>query len=485
MKIKYLLSTAIVSAIALTSCSFLDEFDPNSVTTGNFYISESDIDTSVNGVYAALKQSYYYQNNHFFTDERAHVTVERDAGANSGIPYQFYNYTLTAENTYVYNRYSQLYKLIARANTVLAHIDDVTYAKADTRDSYEAQVLFLRALTYYHLVVEWGDVPLVLSECASRDEVNAANHRVPKRQVYQAIFDDLKVVTESPLPNHAAECGRANKAAAYALWGKALLQAGSDEDFADENRTLLTEAVEKLSKAWEMRTFGELSEIAYSSLWNLSTQKNNPESLFQINYIQGNADLGSAWNYLYGPIAGGTTSLHQGQLYNATTAEIYGMFDVADLRREYLRPVEQAGITYYHTMKYVDLDCGADGYGGNNWFVLRYADVVLMLAEANLKLGNDTTAVAWMNMVRKRAGLPDWSGSDLRQGIYDERLFEFMQEGHRWHDLRRMYPKAEMISVFNAINSNFGLKDLLLPIPYNERVLNPEGLYQNPGYPQD
>ena len=105
-------------------------------------------------------------------------------------------------------------------------------------------------------------------------------------------------------------------------------------------------------------------------------------------------------------------------------------------------------------MKYADLECGANGYGGNNWIVLRYADVALMLAEAYYWSKEETLAKTWLNKVRERAGLGDWSGSDLRQGIYDER----------------------------AINSNFSLKDLLLPIPYNERILNPEGLYQNPGY---
>lgn len=138
--------------------------------------------------------------------------------------------------------------------------------------------------------------------------------------------------------------------------------------------------------------------------------------------------------------------------------------------------------TYYHTMKYADLECGANGYGGNNWIVLRYADVALMLAEAYYWQGVSPTAETYLNMVRRRAGLADWSGSDLRQGIYDERLFEFIQEGLRWQDVLRMYSNEEMIEHYNAVNSNFSVKDLLLPIPYNERILNPEGLYQNPGY---
>ena len=160
MKIKHMF-ILLAASVSTASCGFLDEYDPNATTVGNFYKSEADIVTSLNGVYASLTQSYYYTNNHYFTDVRSHDTAVTDSGANSGIPYQFYNYTLTEENSYVYNRYTQLFKTISRANTLLAHLDDVSYSNGDARNTYEAEIRFLRALTYFHLVTEWGDVPLV------------------------------------------------------------------------------------------------------------------------------------------------------------------------------------------------------------------------------------------------------------------------------------------------------------------------------------
>ncbi len=487
MKIKHILA-ALALLPVLTSCDFLDEYDPNATTTGNFYSSEKDIATSLNGVYASLaQQGYYFENIHFFTDTRANVTVIRDSGANSGIPYQFYNYTITEENSYVYNRYTQLFKTIARANTVLAHLDDVSYANSSTRDTYEAEARFLRGLTYFYLVTEWGDVPLILRELTTTDEVASHNHRVAKEEVYKAIFADMKYVTESPLADiqSAAACGRASKVAAWALWGKATLQMACDDDFETQKSDLLTQAVEKLTAAWNLRPFSQLSDIPYANIWNLSTQKSCPEALFQVNFLQGNATLSSVWNYKYGPIQSGTTSLRTGGLENAAKEEYYNSFEAGDIRKAYLRATTASGVTYYHTMKFVDLECGTDGYGGNNYVVLRHADVVLMLAEACYWQGDEATAKTWLNMVRSRAGLGAWSGTDLRQGIYDERLHEFMQEGLRWQDLLRMYSRTEMIQHFNAINSNFALKDLLLPIPYNERILNPAGLYQNPGYGQN
>lgn len=486
MKIRHIFTLLAASAM-LMSCGFLDEYNPNSVTAGNYYTSEDDIVASLNGVYTSLTQSYVANNYHYFTDVRANTTVVTSSGANSGIPYQFYNYTLTPENVYVYNRYTQLYKIISRANTLFAHLGDVSYASPAARDTYEAEARFLRALAYYWLVTEWGDVPLVLKELESTEEVRANNYRRPKAEIYQAIFDDLKYVTESPLSDvqPASACGKVGKAAAWALWGKALLQQACDEDFAGSKPALLREAIEKLSAAWDLRKFAELASVPYSAIWDLSTQKSCAESIFQVNYLQGNADLGSVWNYLFGPEDAGVTSQKKGELQNVTTRSVYDSFEPGDIRRTFLRATNKAGQTYYHTMKYADLECGANGYGGNNWIVLRYADVALMLAEAYYWSGAKPTAEIWLNKVRERAGLNDWAGDDLRQGIYDERMHEFMQEGLRWQDVLRMYDRAEMLEHFGAINSNFSEKDLLLPIPYNERNLNPEGLYQNPGYEND
>ena len=197
MKIKHMF-ILLAASVSTASCGFLDEYDPNSTTVGNFYKSEADIVTSLNGVYASLTQSYYYTNNHYFTDVRSHDTAVTDSGANSGIPYQFYNYTLTEENSYVYNRYTQLFKTISRANTLLAHLDDVSYSNGDARNTYEAEIRFLRALTYFHLVTEWGDVPLILTELKTKDEVQANNYRRPKSEVYKAVFADLDFVLGSP-----------------------------------------------------------------------------------------------------------------------------------------------------------------------------------------------------------------------------------------------------------------------------------------------
>lgn len=476
----------ICAALLLPSCSsFLDEYDPNTLSSGDYYETEADVRASVYGVYASLLQSYYYTQNHFFTDVRGGNSVITDSGANSGIPYQFYNYTLTEENAYVYNRYTQIYKTISRANKVLQHLDDVNYVNPATRNMYEGEMRFLRALSYFHLVTEWGDVPLVLEYLTSREKVMESDVRVPKAKVWKAIFDDLEwVISSSGLPDRTSEadCGRTCIAAAHALYGKALLQSALEDDFAGNRTETLTAAVSQLEAAWAVRGFNKLSDISFADIWNVDTQAKCPENIFQINAVGGNESACSVWNYLYGPTTTGITSNRVGGNNNLVTPTFVSLYTPGDVRISMLKGTTLSGVSYYHTMKYADLTTDADGFGGNNWVVLRYADVALMLAEAWYWQNNPTQAAQWLNRVRARAGLSDFSGLDLKEDIYLQRRLEFVHEGLAWQDALRHYTDDEMIAHYSSLNINFSRKDLLLPIPYSERILNPGGLPQNFGY---
>ena len=484
MKKIHIIMIAIAAVISASCSDFLNESDPNSITSGNFYENEADITNVLNSAYASLKLSYYFVNSYHFTDVRSNLTLCLDSGARGGAYFQFYNFTLNEENEFLLSRYQNIYKSIGYADKLIQHLDDVTYADPNTRNSYEAQARFIRALGFYTLVTEWGAVPVFDKALTSMEEIKAANHRAPKADVYAQIYKDLQYVIDSPLSDLTpeADCGRVNKVAAYTLYGKAALQQATDEDFASEKTTLLKKAEQMLEAAWSKKTFNELKDIPFNTVWDLSTQKGCKENIFQINFVAKNKDLGSDFAYVYGPMSDpNITSKHQGSNASMTNKAFYDTYDAADVRKSYLRKTTYAGLEYYHSMKFKDLDCGTDGYGGNNWIVLRYADVVLMLAEAYYWDNNPTEAQKWLNMVRKRAGLGNWTGTDLRAGIYDERLKEFIHEGHSWHDYLRRFNKAEMIAHY-SYNPNFSEKDRLFPIPYSERILNPEGLPQNPGY---
>ncbi len=494
MKLKNIL--IILSAlVAFSSCDFLDEFDPNSVTTENYYQNEADIEATLNGVYASMKQNYVIGNMHLFTDVKANLTGYYDTGVGSGHPYQLYNFTVVVDNTYIYNRYGQLFYVVARANNLLAHLDDVTYANPNTRNTFEAEARFLRAIAYFWLVAEFGDVPLTLTALTTTDEIKAANVRVPKAQIYAAICDDLKYVTESPLGDTPAKSGKVSKVAAWALWGKVLLQQARDDSFKAQEQTLLADAIVKLEKAWGMRKFGELSDIPYDQVFDIATQKNCPENIFQINYIGGDPNLGSGWFNSFAPNDPAYTAFVGGS-NNPTDNFIYDSFETGDVRKNYLYPYTHSGLTRYYTKKYFEPDCAVDGGGASNWVLLRHADVVLMLAEAEYWSGDEAAAKTWLNMTRKRANLGncDETGTELRDAIYWERTHEFIHEGHGWLDALRKFTDDEIVTYYSSErpygigeniikgNANFSKTDLLYPIPFREQVLNPEGLPQNPGY---
>ena len=488
MKKIHIILIALVAVMSASCKDFLTETDPNKITSGDYYSSEADVEAVLNQAYASLKLNYYFQNSYHFTDIHSNLTICNDSGARGGAYYQWYNYTLTESNEFLLSRYQNIYKSIGYCDKLISHLGDISWSDENTKKAFEAEARFIRALGFYTLVTEWGPVPVFDGALTTMAEINAANHRAPRADVYAQIYKDLQKVIDSPLSDRDSEatCGRVSKAAAYALLGKAKLQQATDEEFAAQKADILADAKAALNSCWALRGWAtDNLPTPFNEIWDLSTQKKCKENIFQINYIQKSASLGSDFAYVYGPSADANiTSKHSCNGASMTSKAVYDLYAAGDARKAYLRKTIFAGSEYYHSMKYKDLDAGTDGYGGNNWIVLRYADVALMLAEAYYWDNDETNAKKWLGMVRTRAGVPGVteSGEALRDAIYGERVKEFIHEGHSWHDYLRQYTDAELVAHFSRINPNFTTKDCLFPIPYAERILNREGLPQNPGY---
>ena len=181
MKLNKLFSIIAISVAAVSCSDFLNLSDPNAVTTANYYTSLTDIQNSVNGVYAVLKEGNFMGSSAcYFEENKARFLTFPDTGVGGGENAQFDNCTVQAGNQMVLSRWNAIYKCIDRANVVLKHIDDIKYASADVRSQLEAEVRFVRALCYYTLVCDWGPVPVVLSKIETLDGVNKANVRQPR-----------------------------------------------------------------------------------------------------------------------------------------------------------------------------------------------------------------------------------------------------------------------------------------------------------------
>lgn len=482
MKIKKYISIAIlIIAVVCSSCNgFLEESNPNRIPAETYYETEDDIKYAANGAYIALRATGYYKNMWIFTDLRSESTSVQDPGGGNGINYQFYNYSLLTDNTEVKRFWSALYTCITRCNIVLDQIDNITFKNDSEKNRIKGQMYFLRALSYFHLVVQWGDVPIVTKELKTKDEIWAHTKRDPKSEVYNLIENDLKATIESGLPDlqPVSGTGRASKAAAHALLGKVLLTKAMDIDFTSEKAKNLQSAKENLVSAWSLKPFNSLSDIPYGDIFDKKKQNDCPEILFQVMFEGGNSDLSSNYAFNFQPSAQtGLTSIRGGSGNNIPTSWTMNEYETNDNRKNISCGTSQ-NINYIK--KYTDLD-DANGYGDNNWIILRYADVALLIAESKMLLGENDASV-YLNYVRERAGLTASTNPDLRDAIVHERKVELAFEGHSWYDMLRLYSRDELKSIMQAKNANFSNKDFYFPIPYDEYKLDPQRMYQNEGY---
>jgi hypothetical protein len=501
---------SILTLLLLGACSqdFLVETNPNAIATADYYKTENDVLLGLNGVYAALRDnSGIAENSGLYSEERSDNTGRNDNQSNAGEPFQFNAFAILPSNSYLQTHWNSLYQTITRANYVLAGSETVTYAKPETKTQYQAEAKFIRALMYFHLVRKWGDVPLVTKPLTNPEDVAANTVREKKEKVYAQIVADLNDVVNSPLLDiqSAANKGRVSKVAGNALLGQVYLTMATTLDPANQAANL-QQAKTFLTYAYSKRTFGLLKEIPYADVFDVAKKTTNPEAIFQIVYKQGDLNYASSL---------AANNQAQGETINSlrtttgtggnVTPDLVKDYEDGDIRKDFsIKYAPAAVVKDYFITKFRDASAGAgtSGYGGNDWLLIRYADVMLMLAEVNLYLGDEATAISFLDQVRDRAKLPLYAVAKtnpaysakyptLKLAILHERRVELAFENQRWFDLLRFFTPADLVTYFRSKNqadfgaaqlTNFGTKDYYYPIPFNEFKLNPTGMYQNPGY---
>ena len=502
--------TVLVSA-AMFSCGedFLDISDPNAVPSGEFLTTPADVEAAVNGIYAAIRNnSALGESSGLYIDERSDDMGRNDNQSNAGEPFQFNDFSLIPSNTYLKNHWSALYTIVSRANYVINNIESVAYADDNLKSSHLAQASYLRALAYYHLVRKWGGVPLVTIEVKTPDELEAVTYRETEANIYAQIIADLEVATSSTLPDHQpiSGKGRVSKVAAHALLGEVYLTMGSNEIPGKSPSEYFSLSKQNLETAYQKRTFGDLKEISYESVFDVDQKSTNPEIIFQIVYRQGDQNLSSA--VARNNQALGETINSQRPATGSGTRvnlDLVNEYEENDPRKDFsVNYAEDARVQEYFISKYRDVSdaAGVNGFGGNDHIMMRYADVILLLAEVNERLGNTSEAIAMLNQVRDRAGLPLYEQAmqnpdyatqfpTLKLAILHERRVELAFEQKRWYDLLRAFNNSELVMFFKEKDqSEYGIanlqniseKDRYYPIPFDEYQLDPERMYQNPGY---
>ncbi|NDV94657.1 RagB/SusD family nutrient uptake outer membrane protein [Dysgonomonas sp. 521] len=486
----------IMLASLLVSCSdFLDK-EPYEDPSAEALSDKESAIALVNGAYQPLQRPKLYNMRIWSLDIVAGNSEVGAGGGTDGIEtVDLANFVTATDNAAALDIWRGPNPGILYCNTVLENVSSMDIDEA-LKNRCIGEAKFLRAHYYFILVQLFGDVPLTTSTPNPGDDLMPV--RTDKNTIYnEVIVPDLKEAIEL-LPSReeysGSDIGRASKGAAAGMLAKVYLTLGMYQEALD-----MCELVESL---------GYTLNTDYSDCFGGEAKnKNTDESLFEVQYY-GLTDAGfwddenqANWLSTYmGPRNSGWVGGAYG--WNQPTQEFVDQYEEGDLRKDKTILYEGCpsfdGNTYkanmsntgYNVRKFlVPLSVSPD-YNTNSAsiIVLRYADVLLMKAEALNELGRTTEAEEPLYQVRKRAGLTTRSDVEkltqdqMRDKIRHERRIELAFEGHRWFDMIRWDNGQYALDFLHSIGKiNASRKHLLLPIPQKEIDTNPN-LKQNTGY---
>ena len=506
------MKSAIIKGIGLTiilfsieviynSCNKSDlDLTPHGPTEASYFTNQSDFQKAVIGIYAKFNDFYWYDGFDGYGGVASGgnmVLLPGDDITTSDLnPFEIFG-SIQPSNGILNRFYGSAYQMIARANVVLEKIAAVApgvYTTPNLQDYNKGEALFLRGFANYYLWNYFGTAPLDTVRVTSTSQFYPPS-TTGTQLLDQAIQDFTDAAALLPTSWDPSNVGRATQNSANGMLGKCLVFRGSWTKSSEDFAAALT-------------AFGKISGITlvpdFADNFAFDTENNN-ESLFEYQATQAQG-LDNVWLSNDFDISVGNASVYWGfysgqQQYGqgvfTGTAKLKASFDAADPRLPVTMDATNA------IQKYIARDAlDQVGVGSlNNPRLLRYADVLLLEAEATLGSGgSNATAIGFINEVRTRARqmvsggtVPaDFSTSEssatvVMQWIMDERLRELAGEGQRWFDLRRWSTEG-IISLDNAFfspvvpaNMNYQARNIFFPIPNSETDVN-VNVQQNPGY---
>lgn len=448
----------------MTSCgdSFFDLEPASSVTIDKVYKTASDYNVAVIGCYAKLQSQV-----NFYTEccEYRSDNLSLDAPtAGTQDRYDIDHFTEKPSNGILSSYWANFNNNVYRCNLLLDQIDGANFAE-NLKKQYKGEAMFIRALNYFNMYRIWGGVPATKHVVSAAEALKVA--RYSDEQMFDLIAGDLKEIVDNnylPETYSSADMGRATSGAAKALLGKVYLTFHK-----------WTEAKDILSQL--IGKYQLVSPIA--QVFNVDN-KNNNEIIFAVHF---NKEIeGEGHSYWYN-LTNASDDTNQ-------TSSLLNTFPTGDTRKDLITYVQvEKNVRLMN--KFYDTKSPTFKTVGNDQILLRYADVLLMYAEALNEIQYDASdgslALKYLNAVRQRAGISNLTVKQLptqekfRKGILVERQREFPYEDQRWFDLVRM-GFAKSVMAENGVE----IKDyqLLFPIPQQEieKVGDKSILWQNPGY---
>lgn len=500
MKKKYSIPTLLAGLMALcySSCNEKRiDLQPLSPTEASFFTEEADFTKAALGVYAKINDYYWFNNNNPI---HAFWQLPGDDITTSGtVPFELFG-TIQAATGEIGGFYRTTYQLINRANTLLQKLDEEKGAikTPNLKNTLRGEALFLRGYGNFLLWNYFGTSPLMTERIQTSDKITPPSSK-DTELIDQAVKDLTEAAGLLPTSWDNNNRGRVTQSSANGLLGKALVFRGTIK----KNPADYTAALAAFTKITDRKLLANFTDN-----FNVKAE-NNTESLFEFQASQ--PDFDNVWLSNDFQAAGvGSTSAYWGFYENhwslfgkprfEATQKLVDAFEAADPRLTItLDPKTRAFNKYWNTG---DQKSQSGVASVNNPRILRYADVLLLQAEATLESGGSTAAaIGLINQIRTRARNMKAGGTvpadhpttetdkaKILNWIMMERFRELAgEEGSRWLDLRRWHLGGKINlagfnwgSVRNDVTFDVN-KHLYFPIPLNEIDLNPN-VTQNPGY---
>lgn len=511
MSIQYIVSIFCAGLLTF-GCTELDfqKYPVDEITEGAFFTEADNVRQILNSAYTAAREFYIYSSSSgfIFIAELPSDDSYNSKFNNANDLITLNESTWQSDNGQFSSAWDRAYTTISRCHLAMEHAKSMMEDGA-LKTRYINEAKYLRALMYFNLVRTFGDVPLILHNITNPDDLFEYG-REPKANVYIQIIADLKDASNLDIKyTDNNDIGYATGAAAKALLGEVYLTLKQYPDA----RTVLSELVNSGAGYELMNNYEDVFKAQNS---------NNKEIVFAIQFArgfdpsQGNPLITGA--YPNEPIP--DPQLHQmltrGSGTLLVTRDLVEAFERTDLRRNMIASrwdgamnVIQNQRTYHWTLKYFDDEMTDAIDSGCELIIHRWADILLMYAEALNETGSTAEALNYLTQVRTRAGLntDNSLGSDKNAmflALENERRIELHQEGHRWFDLVRTGRAQTVVNahlastteIIGTVDPNIGMDNLekgdgnrsiqeyqlIFPIPQAQININPNKLTQNSGY---
>lgn len=489
----------------------LDKTNPSYPTLESYFKNSNELQKGTNAVYSIFHGGALVAREWFFLNDLRSDEVAAGGGQLEVPRNQILIGAVTPDNSVMNNVWNGLYTVIHRANTVIVNGPAVTDNTA-SRDRNVAEAKFLRGWAYFELVSMWGPVPLYTKPVSSATDFQP---RVATDQVYTQIIADLKDAAAVLLPAYTgADLGRVTKGAANAMLGRVYMQRG---DYAGAKTALLdvyNSGLYEINSVPYGNNFLEETEFNKESIWEAVYAENVTNS-FNWGYqgdLAGGSSQGTVRNQEYSPIDWRNlipSNKYLNEFENTATGaaktdprfamSVYQSGDLYNNGKSTLTDADQNGnasvvngatrkiswrkfMTIYKYGKTASDGGPSRAGGGNNQRMIRFAEVVLNLAECEAETGNLAQAVAYLNQTRNRPGVamptyptaqyPTGTKEQVIAALMHEKMVELGDEEVRNRDILRWRAKkyftTDPLSYFRAN------RDELLPIPQQEIDNNPK-----------